>query len=396
MRLPFRIAILGALLLVPGGVALAQQPGAGTAVPPYLRPPAGEPAPGAGGRTVTNVTLVPNPAKPEEEPNTYENVGGVHRSGGAAPAPEFHRVQRGDTLWRICGDNLGNAWLWPKVWSMNPSITNPHWIYPDDRIRLRPASAVTAPAPALKPYTARTERPGTIYLKYRGYIEEEDVPHAAKIVGAREEKILLATYDHIYVRYPAGKPLKVGERYSIYKAVEEVKHPHLKRTLGRVVEIYGEVEIKELSRAHVARGVILRAVNPVERGFLVGKLTKVYDSVTPVPNTRTQVSGSVIAIMDHLHLVGTRQLIFIDRGKKFAVKTGYTFYVVRRGDSYQRGARLEYDPRRDQRQWPREYVAQVVVVDVGWNHAVGYVATALKEIRVGDQVELKVDAGGTR
>jgi len=345
---------------------------------------------------VTNVTIVPNQPKPEEDPNTYENVGGGYRSGRAATASEYHRVLRGDTLWRICGDNLGDSWLWPKVWAMNPSITNPHWIYPDDRIRLRRASAAATTAPVLKSYAARTERPGTIYLKYRGYIEEEDVPHAAKIVGSREEKILLATYDHIYVRYPANKPLKVGERYSIYKAVEEVKHPHLKRTMGRVVEIFGEVEIKELSKANVARGVILRAVNPVERGYLVGKITKVYESVTPVPNTKTQVTGSVIAIMDQLHLVGARQLVFIDRGKKFAVKVGYTFYVVRRGDSYQRGARLQQDPRRDQRKWPSEFIAQVVVVDVGWNHAVGYVASTLKEIRVGDQVELKVDAGGTR
>ena len=51
------------------------------------------------------------------------------------PNKNQHLVEDGDTLWDICEAVLGRPELWPRVWSMNPEITNPHWIYPGDIIR---------------------------------------------------------------------------------------------------------------------------------------------------------------------------------------------------------------------------------------------------------------------
>ena len=47
-----------------------------------------------------------------------------------------HVVVKGDTLWDICESLYGDPWVWPKVWQLNQHITNPHWIYPGDQIRL--------------------------------------------------------------------------------------------------------------------------------------------------------------------------------------------------------------------------------------------------------------------
>jgi hypothetical protein len=50
----------------------------------------------------------------------------------------LHVVRRGDTLWDICFLYFNDPWQWPKIWSYNPQITNPHWIYPGDLVRLLP------------------------------------------------------------------------------------------------------------------------------------------------------------------------------------------------------------------------------------------------------------------
>ena len=213
-------------------------------------------------------------------------------------AGEVHTVVGGDSLWDLSQRYLGSPWYWPKVWSYNPSITNPHWIYPGNKIRLRKGTAsVTKPGkqPAVKPYARRQKLPSTIYLKQRGFIEEDAMKYKAKITGSREEKILLATFDHVYIQFSKKKPLKVGQRYSIYKAIKPVIHPHHKRSIGQMVEIYGEVEIKEISKSRMARGVILKAVNPIERGYLVGKIKRVFKAIKPVRNTNTRVKGSVVA-----------------------------------------------------------------------------------------------------
>src|SRR4029079_15071594 len=59
--------------------------------------------------------------------------GAILGRGGAMRVPGVHTVKRGDTLWDLSGHYYGNTWGWPKVWSYNPQISNPHWIYPGDQ-----------------------------------------------------------------------------------------------------------------------------------------------------------------------------------------------------------------------------------------------------------------------
>src|SRR6476620_4722624 len=67
------------------------------------------------------MTLAPGAATPEK--------------GGAGTQ---HTVVRGDTLWDLSQKYLGSPWYWPKVWSYNPEIANPHWIYPGNQVRFFP------------------------------------------------------------------------------------------------------------------------------------------------------------------------------------------------------------------------------------------------------------------
>ena len=74
------------------------------------------------------------PASAEEVPvPSFINLDNVDFSG----APDTHEVVRGDTLWDISEKYLKSPWYWPKVWSINPQIENPHLIYPGDIIYFR-------------------------------------------------------------------------------------------------------------------------------------------------------------------------------------------------------------------------------------------------------------------
>src|SRR5687767_3222086 len=54
---------------------------------------------------------------------------------------ESHPVAAGDTLWGLSGKYLGSSYEWPRLWSYNPEITNPHFIYPGHVLRLREGAA---------------------------------------------------------------------------------------------------------------------------------------------------------------------------------------------------------------------------------------------------------------
>src|SRR5206468_1210849 len=60
---------------------------------------------------------------------------------------EVHVVAKGDTLWAISGDVLKNPRLWPQLWEQNEHIINPHWIYPNDKILIRPVTVLSEAKP---------------------------------------------------------------------------------------------------------------------------------------------------------------------------------------------------------------------------------------------------------
>ena len=102
---------------------------------PLPPPPTEAGAPQPGGKEPTRQGLILND---EDRSSDYE--GGVSAAPGGPPGevPDTHVVQKGDTLWDLSSRYYRNAWGWPKLWSYNPQITNPHWIYPGDLIRLLP------------------------------------------------------------------------------------------------------------------------------------------------------------------------------------------------------------------------------------------------------------------
>src|SRR5215471_18432603 len=103
----------------------------------------------------------PNKAIPQQGPppkNLTVRPDG-HVSANQDPANpekfEVHVVKQGETLSGIAGEVLKNPRLWPQLWEQNEHIINPHWIYPNDKVLIRPVTVLseakppeTAPEPA--------------------------------------------------------------------------------------------------------------------------------------------------------------------------------------------------------------------------------------------------------
>ncbi|PID38904.1 MAG: hypothetical protein CSA65_01525 [Proteobacteria bacterium] len=313
---------------------------------------------------------------------------GVRRAHGKVP--EFHIVKKGDTLWELCQYYYGDPWAWPQLWAYNKGISNPHWIYPGDRVRLlagpprRSGFAVVARG-------SRRYDKGPITLRQFGFADPKDLEASGMIVGSKMEHLMLSLYHEVYVKGSKKKDKKSGVRfkprrgvtYTIYRIERPLKSA--KKDLGHVVRILGSLRVKRVNKHKIATAEITEALNEIRRGDRVGPLRRTFKRL-PVRPARKDLAGRVL---DHLRLgihIGQDDLVFLNRGKNQGVRRGNRFLVMRRGDGYRQ---MLQDKEVDHKEWPREAIAEIAVLDVREDASVGVITRSLKEVRKGDYIRMR-------
>jgi hypothetical protein len=313
----------------------------------------------------------------------------------AGPTPELHVVRKGDTLWDICGFYFNDPWQWPKIWSYNPQITNPHWIYPGDLVRLLPRGVFSSANPSepekgpdagtpAKPDVPAPVRRTDAGLKQLAFVEKNDLDKSITIDGGVEEKQLLGTNDEVYLSYPANKPPEAGKLYSVYLPGNPVKSNG--KDFGSYVHLLGTVRIDNVKQDKRARGTIIEANQEIERGAKVGPLLKTFKP-PPFVAPKVDAQGSIVALLAAEQLIGHGEVVFIDLGKGSGLEVGNRMFVVRRGDALPKT--MDRGVAKDDRRFPARSLGQIVIVEVGERMSIGLVTLSVQEMGVGDIVMMQ-------
>ncbi|OJY30865.1 MAG: hypothetical protein BGO98_29325 [Myxococcales bacterium 68-20] len=338
------------------------------------------------------------------DPNGSFMIGGGTSDRGTAPAvtPNTHNVRRGDTLWGICGYYFQNPYQWPRIWSYNAQIQNPHWIYPGDQVKLRQGGAATEAAPlATNDSRAnindrRRQVPAdTVFLRNQGFIEDES-SNWGEITGAREDKMFLTDYDEAYLRIGGDHDVKIGQELTVYRPI--------KSSAGvRLVEIQGTVKVDQWNpKERIARARVVETIDTIERGARVGPIARRFEVVPPARNEK-DVEASILTSIHPHNVYGQNQVVFIDKGDEDGLKPGNRLLVVRKGDGFHKtqpsrsaAKRIALeDPSpaaienitkpRDDAALPEEVLAELRVISVKKRTAMALVTTARREIELGDK-----------
>jgi len=189
---------------------------------------------------------------------------------------EFYTIKQGDTLWEISSKFLKDPFLWPKLWQRNPYITNPHWIYPGQPIRLSPIEEVKKEEPkkvaveekpkaeVREPEVKKVE-PALIEkkpeeqpvgkkpaeekpmvfpeVKSAGFLSDVDYRGIGIVLESKEGKSVMATGDIIYVTFKTFDPILIGNKYTVFRASELIRHPVTDKTFARRYNIIGNIQI---------------------------------------------------------------------------------------------------------------------------------------------------------
>jgi hypothetical protein len=323
---------------------------------------------------------------------------------GPRAVPERYRIRRGDTLWDITGRFYGSPWQWPRVWSYNPEVTNPHWIYPGDTLRLKDTDGDPEPLPGTDIDVATVDdRPrtvqGSVYLGDQGYLDEDALAQAATIVGSPEEQMLLSPYDEVYLQLDDEASAREGQELTVFREYNDnarVGGDRLPSEKGTLVRILGTVKVRTYDPDRgVARGVITEALDPIERGFRVADMARRFHMVPPRTNQMSLVT-EVVATLRPRELLADQQVIFVPVGADSGVEAGNRFFVVGRGDTWRQSITTSEatmgaaEPRADELdEYPPEVLAEARVVDVRPNSSTLLITRSIREVEIGDRVEMR-------
>lgn len=335
--------------------------------------------------------------------------------------PDSHPVKEGDTLWDLSGRYLQSSYEWPRLWSYNPEITNPHWIYPGHVLRLRdgapggfstPTSGEVA-APAGRMSIARVKRQnvgagsGTVRIGGQVYLDKKALADAAHIVGGPEDHMMFSPSDVVYLQFKKGETVTEGKQAIVFVrqyrkelspyAGSDVKIHHAGEG-GEVVRVLGALQVESYDAdKRIARAVILEANDPIERGFEVADVPPTLTEVPPKPS-RKKVTAKIVAASRALGALGENQVVFIDAGSKQGVEVGNRFLVLRQGDPWRQNLTLreywsgeerpEKHPLPDEK-YPWEVVGEVRALHVRPETSTGLITDSLVELNPGDRVELR-------
>jgi hypothetical protein len=321
-----------------------------------------------------------------------------------AEAPDSHLVKRGDTLWGLCDFYFQNPYEWPRVWSYNPQIKNPHWIYPGDEVRLKEGGAATAgnkspiDADKMSLVDRRRQVPtGTVFLRDQGWVHDESDAKWGTLTGSSQDKMFLSDLDEVYLTLEPGHDVQLGQELSVFRPRKTV-------AAGEIVQILGTVRVDQYdAQERTARARVIESLDVIERGASVGPIDRKFAVVAPVRND-ADVQAHVLASLHPNELFGQNQVVFIDRGATSGLKGGNRLFIVRRGDAWRRslvtpgaGYRVSADDerpmppmentpgaRREEEKYPDEVVAELRVLAVKKESAVCLVTQARLEIELND------------
>jgi hypothetical protein len=276
--------------------------------------------------------------------------------------PDQYMVKDGDTLWGVASMFLKDPWHWPEIWHVNPSIDNPHLIYPGDEIALRyvggdPQLSVKR-GPGSRTYKLKAPqnvRQGDRYEKLvpsvrisplagaipaipldavaslmsTGRIVEEDTLELApSILAGRSERLIFGPGDQFYARGNWDEGTSV---YGIYREGNVYLDPETEEILG-----FEAIEVG-LAKATDRHGdVVTFVLTSVKEDVRIGDRLmptaerRLESTFYPLPPTQ-QVEGVIMTVLGGVTQVGRNDVVVLNRGLNAGVDVGTVLAIAKKG-----------------------------------------------------------------
>lgn len=297
-----------------------------------------------------------------------------------------YTIVSGDTLWDISGNFYGDPWLWPLIWEINPYVTDPHWIYPDNKLKIRLEQGLIYAGGIKTPdlitpfdwwdptyyYSTKTNRVA--------FITNAKFENTGEIVDQFDDQMLLGEEDDIFFTMDEGANVQLGDVFTAFREREKVKHPEKGGSIGHVIETLGEIETTNATTLKNGRvvytGHIVDSFSEIKVGDRMVAMPRDEYTVT-LNKTSLDLNGFVVAYHPEWANFGEFDSVFIDLGLKDGVELGNSFSVWRKS--------------KNENKLPDYLIGNLIVIHVEPTNATAVITNSTKEMRVGDLIKSDIN-----
>jgi len=322
-------------------------------------------------------------------------------------APDQHIVVRGDTLWDLSSNYLKSPWYWPKVWSINPQIANPHLIYPGNPVYFKGTGEMIIPSADDGDFSdeyARTGRsivrtPDSFkeYVQLGGnfritkfkneefllmditrnaFISNEKMKESGVVFGSFLQKELLATGDMVYVKLDNFET-NIGNFVQFYRKEKSVTHPVTEKNVGSMVVILGKGRVLDINTKGIAKVKIIKSFREILRKDRVRSWEEEVTGNINITKPDGDIKATILTSYDPISEYGTGNLVFIDKGADSGLKRGDMLTVKLRRDGLNSISDEEID------KIPYEPIGELVLVKTEKTTSTAYITKSLFSIKRG-------------
>lgn len=315
-----------------------------------------------------------------------------------AEEPTIYVIKQGDTLWGLSERFIKDPKYWPNMWSKNSQVTNPHFIYPGQKLRIFPDRlefipteqavpvAVTVTKQSTAPVAAVAETLQEIaaektYAVYgtEGFLAEKGARPYGLIIGAQHGRIVTGVDDIVYTDIGADMKAASGDKFTVFRKDVAINHPLNNEEMGNKMIPLGTLQLTDVEKKS-SRAIITRSTREISPGSFLFPYKEGERREVALKSTKNDLKGYIIESFTGANIIAAGEIVYIDLGSSQGAEVGNMLYVVRDVTIDQQHVQGRID------RLPQELLGALVVVETNKKSATALVVKSIETIYKGDRI----------
>ncbi len=316
----------------------------------------------------------------------------------ATAEEKIYTIKEGDTLWGLSERFIGDPYYWPNVWAKNPDITNPHLIYPGQKVRILDGRLIIIPAypeaekqtdktvggDQVTPPTFKSDEERIIKVTSAGsgdgYILTDEEPLGI-LVDSVDNRILLTKDDVVFLKMQELSDVTIGDTYGVFQRGDKIRNPDTNKIIGTMMKNLGFLQVTKI-KGETVIAKIDTVFSEITRGAELFEYIPQRKEITLQRGT-TKLDGYIVATQESKGVQATNDIIFVNLGSDDGLVSGNLFYISR-----PREESAELIREAGKVQLPDIILGAAITIETKTKTASAIIIKAVDPIFIGDKVSL--------